>query len=366
MEFLVDKQALLAELGLLQGVVEKKGTIPILSNILIESEPAPPQIRLTATDLEITAQTSVSAHSASAGATTLPARKLFDIVRSLPEGEISFLEEGEKWVRVSGGGARFRIAAGSREHFPSFVYPKDFQVATDAPPLCQSISRIIFAISHEETRYSINGALFDLSGGRLKMVATDGHRLAICEQLLPGATESFKVIVPRKALAACLRCFAAAADIEISTDENHIFFRSGQRLLAARQVAGSFPNYEAVIPPQYERHAKLKSEVAAGALRRIAIMADDRSRAVKLEFEPGRLTVSSSTTDLGEATEVIEIIYEAASTQIGFNVEYLLDFLAAAQAEDVTIYFKDGSSPVLFEPALADSNYKYVVMPMRL
>jgi DNA polymerase-3 subunit beta len=366
MEFSIDKQALLKELALLQGVVERKNTIPILSNILIESRDA--RLRLTATDLEVTVETLIEGVGPQPGAWLLPARKLFDIVRSLPEGEIFFSQEEANRVKITSGQSRFRLSSSAREHFPSTIRPRDFDVATSAKNFAQAISRIIFAISHEESRYAINGALFDCSNGFLKMVATDGHRLAVAQVPVERAVP-LKVVVPRKALSEVLRLVADSEEIEFSSDENHIFFKAAARQLSARLLAGAFPNYEAVIPQDFDRVVKIQTEVLAGAIRRAAIMAD-LSRAIRLQFEPERLTIHSSTSDLGEVTEVVPVEQVAAPTEasleVGFNAEYLLDFLMAAGSAEVTMSLREAAQPVLMEPVETVCNYKYVVMPMRL
>ena len=369
MQFSVNKGALLKELNLLQGIVERKTTIPILSNVLIEtaSESA---ISLVATDLDVSLQTECLAESKRTGSIVLQAKKLFEIVRNLPDAEINFTKEDNDWVKVVCASSEFRIVGQAKEHFPST--PKSDKAGLTIPSAAMNglINRTVFAITQEESRYALNGALLLFGDGKLQMVATDGHRLALAAAGLDQAEErdQLKVIIPKKALTELAKLTAGVEDdLELSRDENHLYFEVENRHLTSRMLAGQFPNYELVLPKNNDKTISLNVDKITQAIRRAALMADERSHGVKIELSSGRLSITSQSADVGEAKELIPLDYSGESLSIGFNAAYVLDFLGVVGTDEVLLELKDEQSPALMRPSgEGESDYKYVVMPMRL
>jgi DNA polymerase-3 subunit beta len=372
MQFSTSKVTLLKELNLLQGVVEKKNTIPILSNVLLETA-GQSLITLVATDLDVSLQTECAADVTRPGAVVLQAKKLFDIVRNLPDSDIHFSKEENDWTKVTCGSSEFRIVGQAKEHFPSTPQFSGGGLEIQATVLHNLIVRTIYAITQEESRYALNGSLLLLSDGRLQMVATDGHRLASVttrpENLESQAgVEQVRVIVPKKALTELMRLTAGSDEVlEFSKDDNHLFFRIGPRQLTSRMLAGQFPNYDLVMPKNNDKLVPINSDRITQAIRRAALMADERSHGVKFDLASGRLNITSQSTDVGEAKELIAVDYEGDGVNVGFNAQYLLEFFGVVGTEEVVFEFKDEQSPALLRPPVSEPyDFRYVVMPMRL
>lgn len=368
MQFSVSKGALLKELNLLQGIVEKKTTIPILSNVLIETA-SDSAISLIATDLDVSLQTECEAESKRSGSIVLQAKKLFEIVRNLPDSEINFSKEDNDWVKVVCASSEFRIVGQAKEHFPSTPKSDRGGLTMPATAMNRLISRTVFAITQEESRYALNGALLTFADGKLQMVATDGHRLALASCSLDQEQgEQLKVIIPKKALTELAKLTSGVDDnLELSKDENHLYFEVQNRHLTSRMLAGQFPNYELVLPKNNDKTISLNADKITQAIRRAALMADERSHGVKVDLSTGKLSITSQSADVGEAKEVIPLDYSGESLSIGFNAAYLLDFLGVVGTDDVLLELKDEQSPALMRPSGdGDNDYKYVVMPMRL
>jgi len=367
MRFSVGKNVLLKELNLLQGIVEKKSTIPILSNVLIETV-NDSTISLVATDLDVSLQTECAAELTRPGSMVLQARKLFEIVRNLPDAEINFTKEDNDWVKVVCASSEFRIVGQAKEHFPSTPKADKAGITIPATVLHSLINRTVFAITQEESRYALNGALLLFGEGRLRMVATDGHRLSLAASDLESKGEPFKVIVPKKALIELAKLTAGAEEeMEMSRDENHLYFEIQSRHLTSRMLAGQFPNYDLVLPKNNDKSIALNADKVSQAIKRAALMADERSHGIKIDLANGKLSITSQSADVGEAKEMIPLDYTGDSLSIGFNAQYMLDFLGVVGTDEVLFEFKDEQSPALLRPSgEGESDYKYVVMPMRL
>jgi DNA polymerase-3 subunit beta len=370
MEFTVSRSDLVRELNLSQGVVEKKTTIPILSNVLVETDGN--RIILTATDLELGIRCSCPARVKKPGGGTIPARRLLDYVRLLPEGDVQLKVQENHWASLVSGRSRTRMAGMSKESFPEL--PKMPEVLAEIPAgvLSGMIAKTAFAISSEESRFTLNGALLVLRAGGLVMVATDGHRLAMVEssEELPGITGSYRALLPRKAMLEFQK-LAGEADpaalVKFAGDENHLFFELGERLLLSRKLTGNFPDYERVLPKEQPLSVMLNREELRGSIERVAQFSDERSRAIRVCAAPGELKIHSSVSETGESEESIPIAFEGPSTEIGFNAEYMLDFLRAVSGEQVTFLFKDPHSAGELRPCGDKANhYRYVIMPMRI
>ena len=370
MEFTVRKFDLLQELTLIQGVVERKTTIPILANVLVKAEGG--ELRIAATDLEIGLKSVCVSKTTVPGTVTLPAKRLYEIVRALPDKEIKFKRGDANWVTVTCGSSRFRIAGLPQEDFPALAEPKGTLAKIPADVLAKLITRTIFAISTEDSKFTLSGALLVIKPGSITMVATDGHRLAHIEksEALDEVTEEIKVIVPKKAMGELVRMISESADtdqIGFSRDDNHLFFDMGKRLLSSRMLTGQFPNFEAVLPRSNDRTVLINREEIAAAIRRVAILSDEKSRTVKLALTAGAIEITASHSDLGEAHETMDVDYQKEDLQVGFNYQYLLDFLSTADEPDVSFEFKDSESAAqLRTQPPSEYNYRYVVMPMRI
>jgi DNA polymerase-3 subunit beta len=361
----------LKELNLLQGVVEKKNTIPILSNILVETSNQS-LISLVATDLDVSLYTECGADVSQPGSIVLQAKRLFDIVRNLPDADINFTKDNNDSVKIICGSSEFKLVGQAKEHFPSTPQMNQSGAAIPAATLHHLIGRTIFAITQEESRYALNGSLIMIGDGKLEMVATDGHRLALAsgslDESAEAGAEALKVIIPKKALTELSKLTAGLDEsLQFSKDENHLYFKVGHRQLTSRMLAGQFPNYELVLPKNNDKVVPLNAEKMAQAIRRAALMADERSHGIKFELTKGRLNLTSQSADVGEAKESIPVDYDAGDLSIGFNAQYLQDFFNVVGTDEVVFEFKDEQSPALMRP-VGDSqyDYRYVVMPMRL
>jgi DNA polymerase-3 subunit beta len=370
MEFSVKKFDLLNELDMTQGVVERKTTIPILGNLLCEASGN--RITLTATDLELSIRTSCEAKVKKEGAGTIPAKKLLELVRLLPEGEIRFKLLENHWVQILADRKTYKMVGMAKDNFPAIpAFPHPI-AKIPAQILSSLIARTAFAISNEESRYTLNGALLLLKPEMVTMVATDGHRLAVAEidHKFEGLTREVRPLVPKKALAEVQRLASEAgedAEIEFALDESHLFFRAGERLLISRMLTGQFPNYEAVLPRDNNRKVVIERGELNDAVKRVAQLADTRSHAVKLSVSTEGIEISASSPEYGEAKETIEKEYKGEPIAIGFNAQYMIDFLAAAPEGPISLELKDEQSAGQMRP-LADEayRYRYVIMPMRI
>lgn len=328
-------------------------------------------IRITGTDLDVTLRCETEAEVKTPGWMCVGARKLFDIARVLPDAPVSFHKEENNWATVKCERSNFRIAGIDREGFPEVASFKSAPVRFPASFFKTFIDRTIFAITLEESRYTLSGAKFVLNKSGAKMITTDGHRLAYIERKDLGASapkDEIDVLIPRKTLAELTKLTTSFdGEIGLGADENHIYFEVGPRLLISRTLTGQFPNYEMVIPKTNDKKADFDSASLGQAIRRVALMADDRSHAIRFHLTPGSLHISSQTAEEGEARETVTTGYEGEETEIGFNAAYLQDFLNVMSDGTVSFEFKDGNSQAQIRPSDDDGyEYKYVVMPMRI
>jgi DNA polymerase-3 subunit beta len=370
MEFSVSKAALLNELTTTQGVVERKTTIPILSNLLVEAREG--RVTITATDLELSVRTSCEAKVKKEGAGTIPAKKLLELVRLLPEGEIKFKLLDNHWVEIVSEKKKYKLVGMAKENFPALPAMPHVLVKIPAALLEGLISKTKFAISMEESRYTLNGGLLILKPDTLAMVATDGHRLALAEtdHKLNGLNGEVKVLIPKKAMDEVEKLSSLAgaeAQMDFAKDESHLFFQVDHRLLISRILTGQFPNYEAVLPRDNNKSVVLERAELSDAVRRVSQLADQRSHAVKMAVSKEGIEISASSPEYGEAKEIIEKDYKGDPISIGFNSSYVLDFLAAAAEGPISIELKDEQSAGQMRP-LADESYRYryIIMPMRI
>jgi DNA polymerase-3 subunit beta len=370
MEFSVSKSDLLRELGLTQGVVERKTTIPILSNILVETDKD--QIWFTATDLELGIRCACPARVKKEGAGTIPARRLLDYVRLLPDADVQVKVADNQWATLICGRSRTRIAGMSRESFPELPEMPAELARIPLAAVSQMIQSTIFAISAEESRFTLNGSLLLLRETGLVMVSTDGHRLALIEKQIPMASleGSYRALLPKKAMSEILKLASDddSKTIIFSGNDNHLFFKIDKRTLLSRKLTGNFPDYERVLPKEHPYYVVLQRDELKSAIERVAQFADERSKAIRLQVVNGEVKVHSSISETGESEETIPVEYEGPDVEIGFNAQYMLEFLRAVGTAEVEFHFKDSNSAGELRPrgGAADTIYRYVVMPMRI
>lgn len=369
MEFSVDRGEFLEGLALTQGVVERRNTLPILANALLDASGK--QLSISATDLEVHVKRRVSAKIKKPGMATVGARKFFEFVRELKPGEVTVRLLENQFVEIVSGRSRVKLVGLAATEFPSFPQPEaqgtlSFEVPEAA--LARMIDRSIFAVSTDETRPHLGGVLLSVRPGGLRFVGTDGHRLALVDQPLPGAPgEARAVILPRKGLAELRKLLEGgegAARVLIGSSVVRI--EKGEVELAMRLVDGEFPNYEQVIPQSSKHELKVAKDELLSALRRVSVVASDRARGVKLQASPGQLVVAANSPDFGEASEEIEVEFDGEELAVGFNSRYLMDVLGVlGDTPKVEIGLSDDASPGVIR-GMDDESYRYVVMPMRL
>lgn len=370
MDFVVKRNDLLRELQLFQGIVERKNTIPILANVLMEA--ADGGIRFVATDLEVALRSRCDATVSKGGSLTLPAKKLFEIVRSLPDSADIRVAEDKSGVKVAADRFDSRLQTLPREDFPQLPDGAGPQpVALSRASVREMISKTQFAITGEDTRFFLNGALLVLRADSMSLVATDGHRLAlvtVARDSTARKDEETRAILPKKTLGELGRLLAEGeGDLTYARGENHLFFQVGDRTLISRMIDGQFPTYERVIPKGNDKRIEFERDRLTNAVRRVALLSNERSRSVKFQVEKGKVDVTSSSPELGEAHETLPVDYTGTPMQICFNAQYVLDFLAAVSTDAVALELKDEVSQAVMAPVGAEGyEYTYVIMPMRV
>ena len=374
MKLSIEKADLQRGLARLQAIVEKRSSMPILANVLVTASGKGDsgRLELAATDLEVGIRGSQAAKVQKPGALTISARKLYDIVRELPDETIQLEATPNAYLDIRCGRSRFTLAGTDAEEYPSLPdFAPGRMVRLQAAVLSQMIEGTMYAASMDETRYNLNGVYFEVvpDTGRIRMVATDGHRLALVERTAGSDVAGLAsgVIVPRKGLAELKRLVDEedADEVEIGFEGNSGLVKKGDVTLVMRLIEGEFPNYKQVIPKQCDHHLTLSADSLVRALRRVALLSAEHSRAVKVELADGKLQLSSRTPDLGEAQEELDVDYAGPVIGIGFNARYLLDCLTALGAKEVRLGLRDGGSPVEVRPT-DDLESVAVVMPMRL
>jgi DNA polymerase III subunit beta len=368
MELVVRKVDLAKELSLLQGIVERKNTIPILANVLLDA--AKDSVSLLATDLDVGLRSHCEAKVSKPGTLTLPAKKLFEIVNALPDTEIHISEDKNgKNVTIAADRFESKMQTLPAGEFPTPPQESGPVEATlPGPALKRMISHTRFAITSEDTRYFLNGAQLVLTSDSLSMVATDGHRLAYMSiKESPGKNVKSEVLLPRKTLNEVARLIDGGSAVEFSQGENHLFFRSEGRLLISRKIDANFPAYERVIPKTNDKRIEFDRDRLASAVRRVRLLSNERSKAVKFAIAKDQVEITSSTPELGEAHEVLPVEYSGTAMQICFNADYVDNFLAVVETESVELEFKDEMSQAVMKPIGAEGySYTYVIMPMRI
>jgi DNA polymerase-3 subunit beta len=407
MEFTIKQSVLREELSYIQGVVERKTTIPVLSNILIESI-GEAEIRIVGTDLDVTIRCDAEAEIKKPGAMCIQAKKLFDIVRALDPGDVHFKKEDNEWVTMKCGKANFRLAGVNREQFPEIPQFKSTPMKLAADVFNYFIQNTAFAITNEQSRFTLSGAKFIVGDGIAKMVTTDGHRLAYVERSVE-TDGTMDTLVPKKALLELLKIARGTDDVSFGEDPNHIFFETEGRLLITRKLNGNFPNYEMVLPKDNDKIVTFDLDDMKKSVRRVSLMSDDRNRSIRVTVRDGEVELTAQSAEEGEGSEVVPADYSGEEITLGFNWQYLQDFLnvasvgengadasaadaepasetaaasaaAAGSPEGNTVRVKETRGPVRVSFEFKDANaqtqmriagetsydYKYIVMPLRI
>jgi len=370
MDIRLKRDQLLTELVPMQGIVERRTTIPVLSHLLLTVRDG--RLHLAATDLDVSLTSSVAAEVAAEGALAVQARKFLEIVRALVADEITIALDGERSLRVAGGKARFRIHGLPASDFPSLPQVDGKSKLTfSLAAFRRLVAKVLFAVSSEESRFQLSGALLHLKGKRAELVATDGHRLALIDAPLATAVGEDQVLVPRKALQELLR-LEGEGELEFRRGEHHLAFASGGREMICRILEGTFPDYERVISRNNDKKVICDRKALAEAIGRVALMTGDRNRGVRLDFAPGEIAVAAANPDLGDASETLACDYTGGALKIGLNPDYLGHFLAAVETEKVLLELKDENSQCVGQPVRAEGaeapaeRYLCVIMPMRI
>jgi DNA polymerase III subunit beta len=370
MELVVRKSDLLRELQLFQGIVERKNTIPILANVLMEAKGE--EVRFLATDLEVGLRSRCPASVSKPGTITLPAKKFYEIVKSLPETDIRIAED-KNGVKVAADRFDSRMQTLPKEDFPTL--PEGSTSPTALLPraaIKEMIAKTQFAITGEDTRFFLNGALFVLRPDSMSLVATDGHRLALVSAKREGAakkdSDEVKAILPKKTLGELAKLITEGeGDISYERGENHLFFEVGGRMLISRMIDGQFPAYERVIPKGNDKHLEFERDRLTNAVKRVALLSNERSRSIKFQVDKGKVDITSSSPELGEAKETLPVEYTGGQMQICFNAQYVLEFLSVVATDVVALELKDEVSQAVMTPIGAEGyDYTYVIMPMRV
>jgi DNA polymerase-3 subunit beta len=368
MKFTITREKLHEGLGAVAASVPSKTTLPVLANILVEA--SKDGLKLSGTDLDISVSTTIPASVDQEGATTLPARKLVEIVKELPNAAIRMSSSGEQRATIECGKSKFKLLGLSRDEFPAFPSVKfegGWKVA--AKDLQKLISHVAFAASTEESRPILNGVLWELRADRMRMVATNGHRLARMDVPTSGqGGGQADLIIPPKALEQIRRLFGGEEEIEIGKSDNHLGFRSTTTQVYTRLIEGPYPNYEQVIPRENDKSLTADKAALAAALRRMSIVASDQTHRIRMAFTNGACKMSVQTPDLGEAQEELAVAYEGDPLEIGFNAAYMLEILKYMPTDEVRMTFKAPERAATCEPVGWDdpASFMTLVMPLRL
>lgn len=366
MRFSVKKENIVDELQLLQGIVEKRNTMPILANILVSV--FKDRVELIGTDLEVGLRTSFDAQIEETGAVTVSGKKLFEIVKSLTdEQSVTFKENEDLMMEITSGASEFRVLCLPKEDFPLVPEAKfEKNIYLPFSVLKEMINRVYYAIAQEQ-RYYLNGALLVLKNREMELVSTDGHRLSYTSYFLDNLQldQEIRVIVARKTLNELRKI--EDERIEFDADENNLFFKIKNKILISRIIESKFPNFEAVIPKENPNKLSLPREDFASAIKRVALLSTERSKGIKFFITKNELRLFSSNPEIGEARDRLGVDYAGQDLEIGFNSQYLLDFLNVVSSERIRFELKDDNSSALMLPESEEEmTFKYVLMPMKI
>ncbi len=368
MKFSVQRDDLLSALQKIQSVVEKKNTVQILSNIYCSVKGD--ELSLSATDLEVGMKITIPILESDEGKLTLSAKHFLDIVKELPSSQIQVRSKSNDWIELLCGKSRFNIVSLSADEYPALPeFEEKTYFDANVASLSDMIHKTSFAVSTDATRYHLNGVFFEaMENNLMRMTATDGHRLSFVDQEVFLKMPEFKrgIIIPKKGLSELKKLLEEGAEtVGLAFDRGYFFAKINETFLFVRLIEGEYPDYKQVIPKNANKIAKINRGNVQSALRRVSLLAHEKSKGIKLQFEPNLLVISSSNPDMGDATEEIEIDYSGENVDIGFNAKYLLDCLSVIESESLDFHFNDRLSPGILQGS-DQKNHHYVIMPMRI
>ena len=370
MEFKIEKSTLLGGLYLAQGIADRKSTMPILANVLLRTE-GKEKLLVAATDLNVTVTAELPCRITSEGGLTLGARHLHEIVKALPGDTVSFKRADNQYAELRAGKVEYKVVGMADRDFPKLPNHREVDFAkVDAPSFLDMVDKTFFSISTDETRYHLNGVLFDCDGAadkaHARMVSTDGHRLSKIERSLAGAPKLQGVIIPRKGLAEIKRALEnVTGEIELGFTKQHAFVRVGSTAISVKLIEAQFPPFEQVIPKDSEKQITVSRDGFLDALKRVSIMSSDKTSGVKVSVGDNVLRLSSDNPDLGEGKEELEVAYDGAALTIGFNARYLIDLVTQMDTKNVRLELNGELDPGVVRPVDGE-DYLGVVMPMRI
>jgi DNA polymerase-3 subunit beta len=371
MRLRIRKDEILKGLQRIQGVVDKKNTMPVLSNMLLLADDK--GIEIIATDLEIGLRGRYAAEVEKQGAVAVSAKKMYEIVRELPENDLQIRVDEGNWVKVLSGHAQFKLVGLPKDEYPAMPdVAEEGMIAISGDMLRDMIKKTIFAAGDNDARYVLNGLYVHLApakgGITVRMVGTDGHRLALIDRSVEAKHAEESVIIPKKAMMELRRLLeedASQEGFQIGLSKNHALFKRDGLVMVSKLIDGNYPNYQQVIPAQNTKKVVLSKDLFTHAVKRVSIMAKDKTNAVKVQLETNALTLSTNNPEIGEANETLPVEYKGEGLTIGFNSRYLLDVLMAMDRESITLELNDPLSPCLIKEE-GNDGYRCVVMPMRV
>lgn len=369
MKIEIEKKELMNLIGKTQNIVEKRNTMPVLVNVLLEAEGE--SLRVFATDLEVSLTDSVKAKVSQPGKVAVSAKSLFDIAKELSEGIIQLVKKENNWLEIKQGKYLSKIVGISAEEYPIFPsYTGNSFLKIDSEVLTDMIDKTIYSVSNDETRYHLNGVYFEQKGDKgYTMVATDGHRLCLVNRNIPSSkviTQGQGVIIPRKGLHEIKKLLESlSGEFDLAIEGSQLIVRKDSTTLMIRLIEGKYPNYNQFIPSKLTQKIRINREAFLTSLKRVSLLANHKSKAVTLSLSNGRMEIASNNPELGDAKEEIEVGYDGNDMRIGFNAKYITDVLNAINDEEVDLEINDQLSPGLMRPH-NDQSYTCVVMPMRI
>ena len=371
MKLTIKKEEILKGLQRIQGVVEKKNTMPILSNMLLIADNS--GVEIIATDLEIGLRGRYAAAVEKPGAVTVSAKKMYEIVRELPAEDIQIKVEDNNWVKIQTGHSQFKLVGLPRDEYPALPdVAEEGMIVIEGDTLRDMIKKTLYAVGENDARYVLNGLFVHMTqtkgGLNIRMVGTDGHRLSMVDRVMDAKHKEESVIIPKKAMMELRRLLeedTPKTELHMGFSKNHALFKRDGLVMVSKLIDSNYPNYLQVVPAKSTKKVTVSKDIFTHAVKRVSILSKEKTNAVKLQLEPGRLILSTNNPEVGEANEELAVDYKGEAIAIGFNSRYLMDVLLAMDREAISLELSDALSPCLITEE-GDENYKCVVMPMRV
>lgn len=371
MKLKIKKEEILKGLQRIQGVVEKKNTMPILSNMLLTADDS--GVEIVATDLEIGLRGRYTAEVEKAGSITLSAKKMYEIVRELPADDIQIKVEEGGWAKIISGHSQFKLVALPKEDFPALPdVAEEGMIAIEGETLREMIKKTLYSVGENDARYVLNGLFVQMTQGKnglnIRMVGTDGHRLSMIDRVIEAKHREESMIIPKKAMMELRRILeedSSKAELRIGFSKNHALFKRDGLVMVSKLIDGNYPNYLQVVPAKSTKKVAVSKELFAHAVKRVSILSKEKTNAVKMQLEKNSLVLSTNNPEVGEASEELSVEYGGEAITIGFNSRYLMDALSAMDRASIALELSDPLSPCLITEE-GDEHYKCVVMPMRV